>query len=327
MPPVFACLPRAQVSIAAAAAEVGGLDSLRAYAIAKMVNSPGGPSDDFEAWRDVSEDPDAQAHASGGAGTLFRLSFARTRMAETPGVAPTAVLVLSPILPSDEVALATAGLAYPLLTVVKTSLDVAPLPSEAALVSALVSAVLAEYDAAVALAAEGLLHATHVQARMGGEREDGGGGASPPLAHALPLFPLACCRCCRSCRRGTTCGSRAWSWRQRLAMGGQVVAAPPPSRPSPTRRSTRCSPSCARTGPSARHQAASRRTVGSRGEGRAAAEGGRPPYPRRPPPSPGQATAAAPSGTTTSTGSSSTTSSTPASVGVAVGGEMGRRKH
>lgn len=173
------------MSIAAAAAEAGGIESLRAYAIAKMVNSPGGPSDDFEAWRDVSGDPAAEAHSSGGAGTLFRLLFARTRMAETPGVAPTAVLVLSPILPSDEVALATAGLAYPLLTVVKTSLDVPPPPSEAALVSALVSAVLAEYDAAVALAAEGLLHATHVQARMGGEMVR----YRPSPAHTLPLLP------------------------------------------------------------------------------------------------------------------------------------------
>ena len=101
-----------------------------------------------------------------------------TRVPETPDVAATAVLVLTtaPAPHGGHLALTRMGVAYAFITVVKTSLDLPPAPDDGgdggdrrggalhSLSAQLLRAAAADYATAVALAADGVLHATHVAA-------------------------------------------------------------------------------------------------------------------------------------------------------------------
>jgi hypothetical protein len=134
----------------------------RPLALLKMVNNPGPPSPDI-VFHDMTE---SYRRVHDGCGTVWSLRVGNIKAPETADSEVVAVAVLSsgPIPHDGHLAVTKSGVAYPLITVVKTSLDLPPGTHAGSLEDALVAAAVDDYRMATWLAQDGLLHATHLAA-------------------------------------------------------------------------------------------------------------------------------------------------------------------
>lgn len=155
----------------------------RPLALLKMVNNPGPASPDIgfhdmtASYRGVHE----------GCGVTWSLRVGNIKAPETADseVVAVAVLTSGPIPHDGHLSVTKSGVAYPLITVVKTSLDLPPGTPAGSLEDALVAAAVDDYRLATWLAQDGLLHATHVAAWASLWRAGVSVGGRPDIAPLL----------------------------------------------------------------------------------------------------------------------------------------------